>query len=71
MSGYETLCFKSVFMEVKDMKKIVFGIALILFGFSMAYISVQASWAIMQAVSVLSVFVGLGFSIFGFIEREK
>ena len=71
MSGYETLCFKSVFMEVKDMKKIVFGIALILFGFSMAYISVQASWAIMQAVSMLSVFVGLGFSIFGFIEREK
>ena len=53
------------------MKKIVFGISLILFGFSMAYISVQASWAIMQAVSMLSVFAGLGFSIFGFIEREK
>lgn len=29
------------------MKKIIFGIALILFGFSMAYISVQAQWAIM------------------------
>ena len=53
------------------MKKIVFGIALILFGFSIAYISAQAQWAIMQAVSLLSVFVGLGFSIFGFIEREK
>ena len=53
------------------MKKIVFGISLILFGFSMAYISVQTSWAIMQVISMLSVFVGLGFSIFGFIEREK
>lgn len=53
------------------MKKIAFGIALILFGFSMAYISFQASWGIMQPISLLSVFVGLVFSIFGFIEREK
>ncbi len=58
-------------VEVHSMKKIVFGIALILFGFSMAYISVQAEWGIMQVVSVLSVFSGLIFSIFGFIEREK
>ena len=53
------------------MKKMLFGIALILFGFSMAYISMQADWAIMQAVSILSVFIGLFFSIFGFIERDK
>ena len=33
------------------MKKLIFGIALILFGFSMAYLSAQAQWAIMQAVS--------------------
>ncbi len=56
---------------VHSMKKIVFGIALILFGFSMAYISIQAEWGIMQVVSVLSVFIGLFFSIFGFIERKK
>ena len=53
------------------MKKIVFGIALILFGFSMAYISIQADWAIMQLLSLLSVVIGLFFSIFGFIEKEK
>ena len=58
-------------MEVNDMKKIVFGIAVILFGLSIAYISTQAQWPIMQAVSLVSVFVGLGFSIFGFIVREK
>ena len=57
--------------EVNDMKKILFGIALILFGFSIAYISTQAHWAIVQAVSVASVFVGLVFSILGFIESEK
>lgn len=53
------------------MKKIVFGIALILFGFSMAYISMQAQWGIMQVVSLLSVFLGLFFSIIGFIAPEK
>lgn len=53
------------------MKKIVFGIALILFGFSMAYISFQAQWGLMQPVSLLAVFVGLIFSIFGFFEKEK
>lgn len=53
------------------MKKIVFGIAVILFGFSMAYISTQAQWAIMQAASLLSVFVGLFISIFGYIGGDK
>lgn len=62
---------KSKIVEVNVMKKIVFGIALILFGFSMAYISVQAQWAIMQAISILSIFIGLFFSIFGFIKKEK
>ena len=57
--------------EVNDMKQIVFGIAVILFGFSMAYISIQAQWAIMQALSLLSVFVGLALSILGFIEKDE
>ena len=53
------------------MKKVVFGIALILFGFSMAYFSVQAQWGIMQVASLLSMLVGLLFSILGFIEKDK
>lgn len=53
------------------MKKMVFGIALILFGSGMAYISVQGQWPIMQIVSILSLFAGLLFSIFGFMEKEK
>ena len=51
------------------MKKMIFGIALILFGFSMAYISVQAQWAIMQAVSLLSVCAGLLFAGCGFVGK--
>lgn len=51
------------------MKKMIFGIALILFGFSMAYISTQAQWAIMQPVSLLAVFAGLLFAVWGFIEK--
>ena len=53
------------------MKKMVFGISLILFGFSLAYISVQTQLVIAQVVSILSVFLGLGFSFFGFIDEEK
>lgn len=51
------------------MKKMIFGIALILFGFSMAYISTQAQWVIMQPVSLLAVFAGLLFAVWGFIEK--
>ncbi len=52
------------------MKKMIFGIALLLFGFSMAYISAQAQWGVMQVVSLLAVFAGLLFAVWGFIEKE-
>ena len=58
-------------MGVNVMKKIVFGIALILFGLSMAYISALLELAITQVVSILPVFIGLLFSILGFISDEK
>lgn len=53
------------------MKKIVFGIALILFGFSMAYVSLVSWRGIVQPVSCVFIILGLIFSIFGFFEREK
>ena len=55
----------------KCYEKIVFGIALILFGLSMAYISALLELAITQVVSILPVFIGLLFSILGFISDEK
>ena len=71
MNTYKIKSLQSKVAEENGMKKMVFGIALILFGFSMAYISIQAQWAIMQLASLLFVFIGLVFSIFGFIERDK
>ena len=71
MNTYKIKSLQSKVAEENGMKKMVFGIALILFGFSMAYISIQAQWAIMQLASLLFVFIGLVFSIFGFIERAK
>ena len=62
---------KSEVKEENSMKKMILGIALILFGFSMAYISVQADWGIMSLASLLSVFIGLFFSTSGFIEKDK
>lgn len=53
------------------MKKIVFGIALIMFGLCMGYFSVLSDWGIMQLASLLSAVIGLVFSIFGFIEKER
>ena len=52
------------------MKKMIFGIAMILFGFSMAYISAQAQWAIMHPVSLLAEFAGLLFAVWGFVKKE-
>ena len=52
------------------MKKMIFGIALLLFGFSMAYISAQAQWGVMQVVSLLAVFAGLLFAVWGFVKKE-
>ena len=51
------------------MKKMVFGIALILFGLSMAYLSLQADWAIMQALSILPVFIGLVFQFLDLMRK--
>ena len=62
---------KSEFAEVNVMKKIVFGIALILFGFSTFYISMKAEWNILQVVSMLSVLIGLIFSIVGYFSDDK
>lgn len=52
-------------------KKILFGTALILFGFFCVYVSIQTNWAIVQIFSLLFPIVGLGFAICGFLEKEE
>lgn len=53
------------------MKKILFGIALILFGFCLAYISVQGQWIYIQLPSLGISVIGLVYAICGFVEKEN
>ena len=52
------------------MKEILFGIALILFGFNLFYVSVQADWGGLDLIGLFVSIVGLVISIVGFIEKE-
>ena len=53
------------------MKKILFGIALILFGLFCFYVSVEANWVNLQWLGLLTPVVGLVFSITGFSEKGE
>ena len=53
------------------MKKILLGIALILFGFFCFYVSVIADWDFVQLLGLLIPVVGLGFSIVGFLDKGE
>ena len=53
------------------MKKILLGIAFIIFGFMCAYVAVQGEWRGVDIVGVISGVLGLAFSITGFFEKDK
>lgn len=53
------------------MKEILFGIALILFGFNLFYVSVQASWGGLDLIGLVASVIGLVISIVGFIGKEN
>ena len=53
------------------MKKILFGIVLILFGFFCFYVSLKTNWPFVQILGLLIPIIGLGFSIFGFTEKGE
>lgn len=53
------------------MKKILFGIALILFGLFCFYVSVKTDWELLQVLGLLIPVAGLGFSIAGFLENGE
>ena len=53
------------------MKKILLGIALILFGFFSFYVSVIADWDVVQLFGLLIPVFGIAFSIVGFFEDRK
>lgn len=53
------------------MKKILFGIALILFGFFSFYVSVIADWDLIQLLGLVIPVIGIGFSIAGFLDKDE
>lgn len=58
------------------MKKIVFGISLILFGIALFLLDEIGHFSFLrndfaQLIYVILPFAGLGMSVFGFLEKEK
>ena len=52
------------------MKKILLGIALILFGFNMTYVTVQAQWAGADAIGLCISIAGLVVSLIGVFGKD-
>ncbi len=55
---------------MKSIKKILFGITLILFGFFTMYVSVYANWGIGQVFGLFLPVAGLVFAILGYTENS-
>lgn len=53
------------------MKKILFGIALILFGLMCFYVAIQGELRGLDTLGLICGFLGLLSSIVGFCEKEK
>lgn len=53
------------------MKKILFGIALMMFGLFSFYISVQMNWLVAQLLGLLLPVAGLVFAIEGYFEKGE
>ena len=53
------------------MKTVLLGIALILFGFNLTYVSVQASWAVIDVIGLCISFIGFIVSLVGGLSRDK
>ena len=56
---------------MNSIKKILFGIALMVFGFGCIYLGALTNWIPAQVVGLISLVVGIGFAIAGYFEKEK
>ena len=66
-----TVARTSVFIRGLSVKKILLGIALILFGFMCVYVAVQGDYRGADIVGLFSGILGLVLAITGFFEKEK
>ena len=53
------------------MKKVLLGIALILFGFNLTYVAIQAGWSGIDVVGLCVSVVGIVVSLIGGLSKDK
>lgn len=56
---------------MKGVKKILFGIALILFGFFCLYASSLGEWIVGELVGLITPIIGVGFAISGLLDKSE
>ena len=56
---------------MNSIKKILFGIALMIFGFGCVYVGALTEWTPAQIVGLISPVVGIVFAIAGYFEKEE
>lgn len=55
---------------MNTIKKILFGIALMIFGFGCVYVGALTNWTPAQVVGLILPIVGIAFAIIGYFEKE-
>jgi len=55
---------------MKSIKKILFGIALMIFGFGCVYVGALTSWTPAQVIGLITPIIGIGFAVIGYFEEE-
>ena len=58
-------------MIMNTIKKILFGIALMIFGFWCCYVGALTSWYPAEIVGLISPIAGIGFAVVGYFENEE
>ena len=56
---------------MKSIKTILFGIALMVFGFGSCYIGSLTSWMPAEVIGLISPIIGIGFAIAGHFGNEE
>ena len=56
---------------MRGIKKILFGIALILIGFFCLFASSLGEWNVGEVVGLIIPIVGVGFAIGGFLDKSE
>ena len=54
-----------------SIKKILFGIALMIFGFGCVYVGSLTNWTPALVVGLITPIIGIGFAVIGYFEKEE